>query len=326
YGDLRFADQLEKIAFNALPAYFTRDMWAHQYNQQVNQVACVVDDAMPWCTNDADANIYGLMPHFGCCTSNYHQGLPKFVAHAWLQNTNELVAVSYIPLAFQTEVNGTAISVFCDSTYPFSSDVNVTLECVQPVEFTLRLRIPQWSADTVICVNGETVSIGARTEVALTRVWQGKQQITLSFSFQLQQEQRFNQAVTLSYGPLVYALPLAEEWQQINQDKPYREAPHCDYSVHPASPWNWAINPVSAQWHSGTLTSVPFSRETPPASLTVEAVALAQWQSESACLAGELPVSPVMVNAPVKTLTLIPFGCTHLRMTELPWYQAHVTG
>ena len=39
-GDPIFGDRLEKIVFNALPATFSPDMWAHQYDQQVNQVEC----------------------------------------------------------------------------------------------------------------------------------------------------------------------------------------------------------------------------------------------------------------------------------------------
>ncbi|MDQ6705191.1 MAG: glycoside hydrolase family 127 protein, partial [Acidobacteriota bacterium] len=37
-GDPAFGDRLEKIAFNPLPAAITSDMWAHQYDQQPNQV------------------------------------------------------------------------------------------------------------------------------------------------------------------------------------------------------------------------------------------------------------------------------------------------
>ena len=39
-GDARLGDRLEKLAFNALPATFKTDMWAHQYDQQCNQVVC----------------------------------------------------------------------------------------------------------------------------------------------------------------------------------------------------------------------------------------------------------------------------------------------
>ena len=42
-GDARLGDRLEKLAFNALPATFKKDMTAHQYDQQCNQVICSKD-------------------------------------------------------------------------------------------------------------------------------------------------------------------------------------------------------------------------------------------------------------------------------------------
>ena len=39
-GDPTLGDRLERLAFNALPGTFTDDMWAHQYNQEPNQVEC----------------------------------------------------------------------------------------------------------------------------------------------------------------------------------------------------------------------------------------------------------------------------------------------
>ncbi|HEU5088691.1 MAG TPA: beta-L-arabinofuranosidase domain-containing protein, partial [Roseiflexaceae bacterium] len=80
-GDAALADRLELITFNALPATFAPDMWSHQYDQQVNQVECSVRENRPWSTNDPDSNIFGLEPHFGCCTANLSQGWPKFAAH-----------------------------------------------------------------------------------------------------------------------------------------------------------------------------------------------------------------------------------------------------
>ena len=37
-GEAAIGDRLERLAFNALPGTFTDDMWAHQYNQEPNQV------------------------------------------------------------------------------------------------------------------------------------------------------------------------------------------------------------------------------------------------------------------------------------------------
>ncbi|HET7103076.1 MAG TPA: beta-L-arabinofuranosidase domain-containing protein, partial [Terracidiphilus sp.] len=76
-GSAALGDRLEKLAFNALPGPFTDDMWAHQYNQEPNQVECSLHHK-PWVTDGPESNLYGLEPNFGCCTANFHQGWPKF--------------------------------------------------------------------------------------------------------------------------------------------------------------------------------------------------------------------------------------------------------
>lgn len=70
-----FGDYVEKLAFNALPATFTPDMWAHQYLQQSNEVILnphfeIVTnlhqinsahlDTYIYVTDGPDSNIYGL--------------------------------------------------------------------------------------------------------------------------------------------------------------------------------------------------------------------------------------------------------------------------
>ena len=64
-----YADILEKVAYNALPAAFTADMTAHQYDEQVNQVK-VSREKRKWYNNGDDANLYGFAPNYGCCTAN----------------------------------------------------------------------------------------------------------------------------------------------------------------------------------------------------------------------------------------------------------------
>ncbi len=76
-------DRLERLAFNALPGTFTDDMWAHQYNQEPNQVECSLHHK-PWTTDGPESNLFGLEPNFGCCTANFHQGWPKFAASLFM--------------------------------------------------------------------------------------------------------------------------------------------------------------------------------------------------------------------------------------------------
>ena len=79
------------------PATLSPDMWAHQYDQQANQVLCSLR-ARRWVSNGPESNLFGLEPNFGCCTANMHQGWPKLVASLWMASPDEgLAAVAYGP-------------------------------------------------------------------------------------------------------------------------------------------------------------------------------------------------------------------------------------
>ena len=149
-GDANFGDRLEKIAYNALPGTFTADMWAHQYDQQANQVLVDIQPRQ-WTNNKPDSNIFGLEPNFGCCTANYHQGWPKFVASLWMEPAKGgLATIAYGPS--EVEINGA--HVLEETNYPFDGTVKLRWLSAPPAAFPLELRIPEWAEGSEIRVNG----------------------------------------------------------------------------------------------------------------------------------------------------------------------------
>ena len=94
-------------------------MWAHQYNQEPNQVEVSLH-RKPWTTDGPESNLYGLEPNFGCCTANFHQGWPKFTASLWMYSQDDgLVAALYSPSEVHTEVRGTPVHLVEETDYPF---------------------------------------------------------------------------------------------------------------------------------------------------------------------------------------------------------------
>src|SRR6185312_4869904 len=150
-GDASLGDRLERIAFNALPGTFTDDMWAHQYNQEPNQVECSLHHK-PWTTDGPESNLYGLEPNFGCCAANFHQGWPKFAASLFLlsgdPNSDQhdgLVAAAYAPCEVRANVRGTAVNITEETDYPFRGTVRFAVDPGNPLAFPLHLRVPDWA-------------------------------------------------------------------------------------------------------------------------------------------------------------------------------------
>lgn len=318
-GELDLAERWERIAFNALPAAFTPDMWAHQYDQQVNQVQCVVSDDPIYTTNGPFANIFGLEPNFGCCTANMGQGWPKFATHLWMCNSDEgLVAWSYAPCQVNTTISEQPVRVTVATEYPFTETVRLTVNTEHPVAFSLQLRIPSWAQGATIQIAGQQQAVQAGAWYRLARTWGGEETVVLSLPMHIQTQTRYHHGLSLERGPLVYALRLEEAWTQIGG-----ELPHADWEVRPTTPWNYALvlDPThpeqSCQLVRHLMTRTPFSPQGAPLGLKVLGRQLPGWQLQRHA-AGPLPFPPVESSEPLQQLELIPYGCTNLRLTEFP--------
>jgi hypothetical protein len=323
-GDPAFADRLEKVAFNALPATFSPDMWAHQYDQQVNQVLCSIDPDRNWTTNGPESNLYGLEPNYGCCTANFSQGWPKLAANLWKKTADGgLAAVVYAPCTIRTEINGVLVEIDVETDYPFRDVVKINVFTDQAVRFPIHLRIPGWAKGAVVRMEGEKeIKAQTGTYFRIEREWNNRETLTLQMPMTPRASRRFNNALSIERGPLVYALKIAEEWKRVNADKPHRELPHGDWEVYSTSPWNYALDlteedVAGLSFMEHPIGDMPFSPENAPVSVAVRGILLKDWRPVNGS-AGELPLSPVQAAGEAVNLVLIPYGCTNLRIGEFP--------
>jgi DUF1680 family protein len=319
-GDVHFADRLERIAFNALPATFKPDMWAHQYDQQANQVLCAVNEDNLYTTNRADANIFGLEPHFGCCTANMHQGWPKFASHLWMRTADDgLAAIAYAPCNITTSVADTTVRIDVQTSYPFEETIRIVISPERTVHFPLRLRIPHWATGAMVTVEDQAeAGVDAGTFYTLDRIWSGSVRVHLHLPMRIRAMTRYHGSVAIERGPLVYALRIGEQWRKVRG-----ELPHADWEVHPTTPWNYALQidrehpERSCSFEAVPVGDCPFSPDEAPTRLRVKGRRVPGWDIEHNA-AGPLPESPIRSNEPLQELTLLPYGCTNLRVTEFP--------
>ncbi|SFB58155.1 DUF1680 family protein [Cohnella sp. OV330] len=318
FGEGRFGDILEKVAFNALPAAVSGDWMSHQYDQQVNQMMCNVAPRA-W-SNDADANVFGLEPHFGCCTANMHQGWPKFVSHLWMTDrAGGLAAVSYAPCTVRAEVGagaqrGAIAEIEVSGNYPFRESVAMSLKLTCPVAFGISLRIPAWCANPTLTVNGERIELEVKDGYAtVTRRWESGDRLTLSLPMTVKAVQRNLYAASVERGPLVYALPVQENWQLLAK----REKFH-DWEIYPGSPWKYGL--IAGGEFAVEMSEVPyqpFLAGQSPVRLKTKGQLIRDWRMEGNS-AGTPPLHPDAEGQPIADLELVPYGGAKLRIGEFP--------
>lgn len=318
-GEPAFSDRLERIAFNALPATFKPDMWAHQYVQQANQAVCKVSKERVYATNGPDANLYGLEPNYGCCTANMHQGWPKFAAHLWMKTPDGgLAAVAYAPSVAAATIGGAQVRVELKTDYPFNDTLQFTVTTDKPVAFPLVLRIPGWAKNAVLQVGEDSNSPAPGSYARVVRTWEGSTEVFLRLPMTVHAERRFNNALAIDRGPLVYSLKVGDDWKHLRG-----EEPHADWEVYPSTPWNYALdldeNSVAEKmtFEMRPVGACPFSPEGAPVVAKAPGRRLPDWDLERNAAAPP-PKSPVATTQALETLTLIPYGCTKLRITEFP--------
>lgn len=243
-----YFDQIEKLAFNALPNAISSDMWSHQYDTQVNAPFIKKSEEVIRTNNGPESNIYGLEPHYGCCTSNYHQGYPKFVLSCFAYNSNGIYINSLIPIKIKNQ----SYSINIDGAYPFLNRVKVVIE--SKVETKLFLRIPNSSKKALI--NGKkTTQKGYLT----CKIAKGHNE----FEIEIINEPEFIKnydGYTLTEGNLVYALKIDEKIVRINENQKFKELPHGDFEYHNLSKFNYALSNLTyeTEIHEFDETKSPF--------------------------------------------------------------------
>jgi len=345
-GDPHLADRLEMLAYNALPGTFTPDCWAHQYDQQANQVL-VTKTNRNWSTNDDASNIYGLMPNCPCCLANMHPGWPNFVQHLWMATHDQGLAVlAYGPCSVAANVgNGIEVKILEETDYPFDGEIQLKIGIAQPATFPIYLRIPHWADSFSVECNGKQITTKQSDfMLKLENRWKDGDVINIQFPLTIRTETRFNNSAAILRGPLYFALRINKKYDKIQlQDKNFYSINYLgsvDFEIRPISAWNYGLaidrlhpeNDILIQ--QNPIQSLPFAdrgelifsqedlkyvkwQHDAPVLLKVKGRKIPGWQLKNNS-ADDPPRSPVKSEEKDEELILVPYGCARLRISEFP--------
>lgn len=316
-GNPHWGDLLERLAYNAFPATVSPDMWSHQYDQMTNQPECrkIPKEKVHYTTNGGESNMFGLEPNFGCCTANFNQAWPKFALSTFMKSENGIAITAIAPAKVKVELSGIMTEVEMITEYPFDSEVKIIVRPQSPVYFELNIRIPQWAKAALI----DDKAVEPGTFYTIARKWDKITEINYCMQFEAEFKSRPNHMAALWRGPLLYSVAIEEKWVPIEyvKDGVERKAPYCDYEVFPESKWNYAYCDKNVRYTKKEIGEIPFSTTDPPAYLMVKAKEI-EWGVSEWGICDPSPKSYRPLGETVE-IKLIPYGCTNIRMTELPF-------
>lgn len=308
-----FGDRIERAFFNAGPAVVTRDFKNHVYFQSPNRVV----DGSPLAPHGPGASGFSYKPfHFPlCCTAALNRIVPNYVMHMWMATPdNGLAATMYGPCKVSALVaDGVPVEIACQTSYPFDETITMTVQLERSVAFPLLLRIPKWCLSPQLQINGTAIPVttGDNGFVRIERAWNNgdavKLQLPMSVQLASGNDRNADQApyVTVSYGPLLFALPIRDTDSANTPD--------------PTARWKFALDP------NQTSADAVVERHEPPAQwnwpldapvkIRVNAWPI-EWNLEPQ--SPRLPLRPTPIaDRPVQT-TLVPYGCTKFRISMFP--------
>lgn len=116
-----------------------------------------------------------------CCVANGPRGLLTIPEWAIMQGEAGPVINLYAPGKWKYELaNKSEITLEQKTSYPENDNIEIKVNQKKSERYTVKLRIPEWSKDTKIKINGEIIKYEGSGYVAINRVWKNGDIINLN--------------------------------------------------------------------------------------------------------------------------------------------------
>jgi DUF1680 family protein len=327
YGDPRWAERCEDVAFNSLPASMTPDLKALHYLTAPNMPISDARSKAPGVENSGPMFLFNPWDH-RCCQHNVSHGWPYYAERLWMAaGKNGLAAALYAPCEVTARAgDGTPVTIKESTEYPFRQTVTLNLKMAKANHFPLILRLPGWCASPSIRLNGKSVlslsglhmQWSAGAYAILDRTWHSGDRVVLEMPMDVNvvNMPAQHQSVVVSRGPLSFSLKIGERSERHGGTDQWPAT-----ELLPTTPWNYGLligSEMRLILRPFPMDNQPFTPESSPIEIVARARRIPKWRLDSTGLVEPLPQSPVATDSPVEDVTLIPMGAARLRLSMFP--------
>jgi DUF1680 family protein len=201
-GDIRYADEVEKLFFNAAMGARHPEKSAICYIKPDN--AYFMNETLNGLHHRSQCKYSPAHLDVAvCCPPNAGRIVPYYIHNMWLKDKDGFIASLLGGCEVNTQFGKQAVSIKEMTDYPHSNRIVFEVEVKKPITFVLKIRKPAWnkgfSLDTDYNEDGNYIVINKK--------WSGKESFTIEWKAEIEKHE-INNEIYFTYGGLVLALPI----------------------------------------------------------------------------------------------------------------------
>ena len=198
-GNCKYADLIELILYNAMLV-----------GQSIDGIEYTYDNPLVSHGNDRRFEWFRC----ACCPPNVARTISSIGKYIYSTSAKGLWIHQYIGNSSNLELGSNDIKVSVKSGFPWKGHVNIKLNISKSQKFSLFLRIPKWSIETELKINGENYydRIFSGKYVEIIKNWLDNDSLDITFKMEakfVESDQRIKSnrgRAAISNGPLIYCL------------------------------------------------------------------------------------------------------------------------
>ena len=210
-GDRRYADLIERTAFNAVLPSLAFD-GAHFFYSNPLMRRSAGTEILEGAATTRRAKWFPV----SCCPPNLMRFLATFPDLVATVGGRGIQLHQFASGSFEAPVNGGIVKASTVTAYPWDGAVEITMDQGVAQPWTLSMRVPEWCTTAVVSLGTEKLAESGPGTVELTRTWSAGDRLVLKMAMPPRAtvpDPRIDAVrgtIALERGPLVYAVEDAD--------------------------------------------------------------------------------------------------------------------
>jgi uncharacterized protein len=210
-GDKRYADLIERTAFNAVLPGLAFDGTHFFYSNPLMRRSAGLE-VLEGAATTRRAKWFPV----SCCPPNLMRFLATFPDLVATTGDRGIQIHQYVTGSFDAPVNGGVVRASTKTSYPWDGAVEIAIDKSVAPPWTLTMRVPEWCTSAVVSLGADRLAESGPGTIELTRNWSAGDRLVLNMAIPPRAtvpDPRIDAVrgtIALERGPLVYAVEDAD--------------------------------------------------------------------------------------------------------------------